>query len=476
MTGAAGLSLTRVQTASLAAGLLGAAAIGAGATVAPAMTVIGSAALVVIAISAIRPAYGACFLLGVTPLIAGLERGGAIPLLRPYEALGLLVGLGIVVRLVVAGRDVDFHFERLDLAILLMAVASSIYPLFVMKLRSQDIQQEDVLYAFQLWKYYGVFLIMRFSIRTRRQVRAALLTAVLAATVMGTIALLQSLRIAGVDGLIYQFFPPNSENANSASRGRGTTTVGSAIGAADVTTYCFAVAAAWSLTMRDRPRLMPALAFVLVLGALGSGQFSGFIGLFVAAVAVGIVTRRLGRFALAFSPAVLVGAVLLQPVIDKRLEPLQRGVLPQSWEVRLDNLERFFWPRLSEDLNWLTWARPQARVPSPPGWPSGEWVYIESGHTWLLWTGGLFFLLAFFWFLWVALRRFWQIAQSRTDESGVAARGAFVAVTTIGVLMFTDPHLSFRASSDMSFSLMGIAIGGASWRAARAGPSPPGPP
>lgn len=467
MTGLSNLQLTRAQVLLLAVGMLGAILVGAAATVEPGLALLAGVSMVIIGVTAARPALGACFLLGVTPLIAGLGRGAGLPLLRPYEALGLLVGIGVVLRMVTLAREGDFRLERLDATLLLMAVASSIYPLFVMKLRGRDIEQEDILYAFQLWKYYGVFMIMRLSIRTRHQVKAALLTAVLSATVVGAIAMLQSLQIAGVDGLVQAYFPPDSVNANAASSGRGTTTIGSSIAAADVTVYAFAIAAAWVLTMRRRPPLMVLLAFGLVLGTLGSGQFTGFIGIFIAVFAIGIITKRLGRFALAFAPAAIFGAALLKPVIEKRLEPLRQGVLPQSWEVRIQNLETFFWPVLGNDLNWLTGVRPQTRVLAPPGWPAGEHVYIESGITWLLWTGGLLFLAAFYWFLWVGMRRFWQIARSREDEVSVAARASFVALAVIGILMLTDPHLSFRASSDLSFALMGITIGGATYQATR---------
>lgn len=466
------IPLTRIplpQLTALAAGVGGAAIVGAAAAAAPEAAVAGAAVAVIIAVSAARPAWGACFLLGMTPLIAGLQRGTILPLVRPYEALGLLVGLGVVTRVIFFGRKHDLRFTRLDAALLLMAVASSIVPLFVMKARGTDIQQEDLLYAFQLWKYYGVFLIMRFSIRTSKQVRAALIIIVLAALIVGVIAMLQSLRVGGVDAFIGTYFPPDTENSNAASEGRGTTTIGSSIAGADVTVYAFAVAAAWALTMRRRPPLMPLLAFGLVLGTLGSGQFTGFIGLAVAAFALGLVTRRLGRFALAFAPTLVLGVALLRPVIQKRLEPLQRGELPQSWEVRLQNLETFFWPVLGRDLNWITGVRPQARVLAPPGWPAGEWIYIESGITWLLWTGGLLFLVAFYWFLWVGLRTMWGIARSRAGEVSVAGHAGFVVLVTMGVLMLLDPHLSFRASSDLSFSLLGIAVGGATWQAASGG-------
>src|SRR4051794_10451375 len=146
-----------------------------------------------------------------------MGRGTGLPLLRPYEAIGLLVGIGVVLHVALAGRENQFRFEGIDAAIILMAVASSVYPLFVMKLRGRDIQQEDVLYAFQLWKYYGIFLIMRLAIRTPKQVRAALVTAVVAACIVGIIAALQSLQIGGVESAIGHLFPADDPNVAATS-------------------------------------------------------------------------------------------------------------------------------------------------------------------------------------------------------------------------------------------------------------------
>ncbi len=45
-----------------------------------------------------HPPLAAYLLLGLTPLIAGVERGSLVPLLRPNEGLALLIGGAVVVR------------------------------------------------------------------------------------------------------------------------------------------------------------------------------------------------------------------------------------------------------------------------------------------------------------------------------------------------------------------------------------------
>jgi hypothetical protein len=160
----------------------------------------------------------------------------------------------------------------------------------------------------------------------------------------------------------------------------------------------------------------------------------------------------------ALAPVAGIAAIVLRPVIEKRLSGFQGGsTLPASWQVRLDNVTTYFWPVLEQNLNWVTGVRPLARIDGPR-FSGIEYIWIESGHVYLLWTGGVAFLLAFFWYLWVALRRTARIARERSDAVGVAAIAAYTALVVTAVLMVLDPHLTLRGSADLSFALLGLAL------------------
>ena len=460
-----GQALTRSRWSTVAvvgASCVGGAVAGAGTAVAPPqLSVAAILALTIVLAVALHPPMAAYLLLATTPLLAGLDRGLVLPLLRPHEAVGGLVAIGLVVHLVVrgaAGAPVRLRtsFGRLDAAIVTLAIAGSVVPLVVMTVRERAIEQDDLLYALQVWKYYGLFVIVRSCITSPAEVRNCLSIAMASASAVSLIAILQVLHAPGVESLLSRLYVP--ETSTGPSTDRGSSTLASSIAVADVMTYALAIASGLLLTGERRKWLLGMLAVLFVFGVVAAGQFSGFIGVVVGMLAFGWITGRLSRTMIAFVPIAGLAALLLRPVIENRLSGFDGGrTLPASWQVRLDNVTSYFWPVLESDWNWVTGVRPLARIDGPP-FSGIDFIWIESGHIYLLWTGGLAFLLAFFWYLWVALRTVGRIARKRADPIGVAATASFVALSVTAVLMVLDPHLTLRGSADLSFALLGLAM------------------
>jgi hypothetical protein len=152
-----------------------------------------------------------------------------------------------------------------------------------------------------------------------------------------------------------------------------------------------------------------------------------------------------------------VASLAFWKVIALRLIGFAGGTeLPSSWTGRLENLQRFVWPELTSGLNWLLSVRPSARIPAPEMWR--DWVFIESGYLWLLWTGGLPMLLAFLFFCWTALAALLRSRREHApDPIGVAATAALAGLALMTVLMLLDPHLTMRGSADLFFPLLALA-------------------
>jgi hypothetical protein len=84
------------------------------------------------------------------------------------------------------------------------------------------------------------------------------------------------------------------------------------------------------------------------------------------------------------------------------------------------------------------------------------YVWIESGYTWLLWGGGIPLLLSFVWFVRTTVGHAWYVARNSVGPGAVAGGAAFAAVAVVTVLMLFDPHLTYRGSADLLFTLIAL--------------------
>lgn len=427
------------------------------ALVSPAYLILAAVAVAVVTIIALRPAIGACLLIAVTPLVAGISRGAGIPLLRPNEVLDVLIGAGLITGFLLrlrTGEVPPLRIGRVDRTIILLAVTSSIVPLSWMLIRGQQIQSDDLLYSLMIWKYYGIFLIVRAAVRTEDQIRTCLWLSMIVGSVVSVIAILQSLHAPVVTSFLGKYYV-NYGYAASVPSGRGGATLSLPIAVADLLILNLAIAVGFLMRSSKRRVLLVAMSLLFAIGAIAAGEFSGVIGLLVGLAVLMLVTRRAPPLT-ALLPAIAIGVLVLRPAVENRLSGFQSaGGVPVSWQARWWALTNIFWPQLFAHGNFLLGVRPAARVATSSR--GAGYIWIESGYTWLLWAGGIPLLLAFLYFLWTNLRINLALARRSTTSTGVAALAVVVGLSVVGLLMVFDPHLTYRGSADLLFALLGLA-------------------
>jgi hypothetical protein len=431
---------------------------------APLSTVAVAAAIGLGTVVFLRPPVAAYLLTGLTPLLAGIDRGRILPVVRPNEALLVLCAAALFARGVGNLRSGQPWRPRLGLvaaSLVAMAVSNSAVPLLAMALRGTPITTDDLAYALVLWKYIALYAVIRASIRTETEARRCLWTSIAAAGVVAAIAIAQSLHLLGVESFLSTWYAPFGDSTIVTSN-RGSATLGLAAATADLMIFNLGLVAGMWRHHGARRGPLGGLAALLVAGTLASGQFSAALGLVVAIVAIGLVFGR-SDIPVALVLVAAVAAWPLRLVIANRLTGFDGASgLPESWVGRLNNLRNYFWPRLFADDNWLLGVQPSARVPSPRSLAL-PWVWIESGYTWLLWGGGVPLAVSFAVFVWATVRRSRSMIEQR-GAWGVCATAVFIAVPVVAVLMLFDPHITYRGSGDLLFMLLAVLAVGESHR------------
>lgn len=441
-----------------------AAALGSLAVVSPRAS-LGTAGVAALGgVVAVHPPAAAYVYLAAAPLTVGLGRGAALPVLRVNELLLLTLLAFVGVRLAwswasraslrLGGR---LRVEPTDVCLLALLVTGSVVPLLWLPARGHALTSLDLLYGMVLWKYLLLYALVRVVIRTPARVAVCLAVIVGSSVVVAVLSMAQSMQVEPVATYLGTSFT-DSGGASQLAVGRGPSTIGNSIAVGDVMAVCVAICLTASLLAPRWRRRANLLAVVFVTGGLATGQFSAMLALLITVAVVAVLTQNARRVLGWSVPASAVALLAVGPVVQTRLQEFSRGDrLPHSWEVRLENLERFFWPELFSSGNHLLGIRPTARVPDPSR--ASGFTWIESGHTWLLWTGGMPFLMAFLVLVAIALHRTATASRSRSSlPIAVAATASCASWVLVAVLMAFDPHLTLRGSADLIFPLLALAL------------------
>ncbi|MEM9654389.1 MAG: FHA domain-containing protein [Actinomycetota bacterium] len=463
--------------------LLPVAALVAGALVAVIGPLIGTGFIgltILIGLTAFRPHYSGYIMIAVAPAIVGFGRGQIIPLLRPNEALLFLLWVVLGARWLLYSRRVSVRLNRMDLVVIGLILTGLVVPLLVQFARLRPVSADDIFYAFVLVRLGLLYGIIRYTIRTPGEVRTAIGLSLTVASGLGVLGLMDSLNLFDTAERLNPYFP----NAGPLTDdGRGAATIGNPIGFG---VYCGMNAglAVAMLLGRERPRSLLAIAAICcAVGVFGSGQIGPSLSFIVGLAALALLTRSVRQMVLWSLPIILVGSIVIAPLAQERLAgfegPPITGAQRQdianiegqeesralfdanpgsSWDVRLYNLRTFFLPEFDDDLNLWLGVSPQARVTSPN--EGEDFIWIESGHLWLLWSGGVPLFIMFFLFVGVGLVTCRTVMRRTPGPVGICGAAAFASLIILSVATTFDPHLTLRGTSDILFPLLGLVMVG----------------
>ena len=452
---------TPLISRSLAMGAAGCAVAGGVLAVATgpliALAAIGVLALAgMFAIAAYRPVFATYAYLGALPLIAGIDRGHLIPLVRPNEALLVVLLAGALVGGYIRwcrGERIPLQLHQLDIPLGVFLLASTAWPLLSMLLRGHVPASPDLAAVLPVCKLMAIYLLVRFTVSTEAQLVRCFRLIIWPGAVVAVIAIMQTLHFGPVVAMLQAVWAPDSNPAALAER--GSTTLASPIATGDYIIICLTLIVCCGMRgLLDRRERL-GLGLVLGAGVLATGQFSTWIS---AVVAAGLILWRFSsvrhgslRFVWLIPVALAIGA----PALVGRLQGFSEFGVPRSWIGRWNNLSNFYLPRFGF-INVLMGVSPDSVLDAPERWR--DVIYLESGYLELLWVGGIPLLAAFAWLSVVVLRRTREL-MAQPGAIGAAASALFVCWWFVLILTILDPHLTLRGTGDLLFMLIGITAG-----------------
>jgi hypothetical protein len=410
--------------------------------------------------AAYKPVFATYAYLGTLPLIAGIDRGNLIPLVRPNEALLVVLIAGALIGAYLRwcrGDRVPLQLNQLDIPLGIFLLMSTAWPLLSMILRGHTPLTSDLAAVLPVCKLVAIYLLVRFTVSTEAQLVRCFRLIIWPGAVVAVIAILQTLHFGPVVSILQAVWTPDSNAAALAER--GTTTLGSPLATGDylVIGLTLVICCGMRGLLDRRERLV--LGVLLGAGILATGQFSTWIS---AVVAGGVILWRFStvrRHSLRFLWLLPVALAVGAPALIGRLQGFGEFGVPRSWIGRWSNLSTFYLPRF-DFINVLLGVSPNSVLPAPERWR--DVIYLESGYLDLLWIGGIPLLAAFGWLSVVVLRRTGKlIAQSDGQPAALSAVASALWVSWWFVVILTvlDPHLTFRGSGDLLFVLVGMTTG-----------------
>lgn len=416
---------------------------------------LGLAAGAVLLVAARSPVAGVSLYLATLPFLAGIDRGTALPLVRPNEAVLALVVAGALLGAYaryLTHPHVSWRRTPIDGPLVAFALIAIVWPVTLLLLRGNRPTGADLAAILPTIKLVGIFLLTRTAVRTERQLLICTRLVIWPAGVVAVITILQTLQVGVVLSVLQTYWA--SATAPGALTERGTATLGSAIAAGDY----LLVALALLLGCHRRHLLDPveagSLGVLCAAGLLATGQFSTWIGAVVMAI---VLRRHIGvrrRQLLPLLPVLALAVLAGLPAVLGRLAQFGNGG-QASWAVRWANLSTFYLPQLTGS-RLLFGVEPNSVLSAPETWRTT--VYLESGYLGLLWLGGIPLLMAFGWLSWAVFRHV-RALTDRPDVVGAHADALRAAWWLVVVLSVLDPHLFLRGTGDLLAVLLAVSSG-----------------
>ncbi len=411
--------------------------------------------LAVVVAVLVRPVIGGLLLVGLVPILSGMQPGVPVSHLRLSEVLIGVVGVTVLV----SARRVDaVKWSSLDWLLLAYGVVWAAFG--AIDGVGQHLSITDWGTVLGQLQFFLLYRGVRTSLRTAAERKAAVAVLLVATVPVALLAVLQELHVGAIVNFI------NRITGGVAGAVVSTTSASRATGPFDnwaaLAGYLLPLLLVlWALTMAGQTarhrKASWAVGVIALTGLLLTAELSAIIVLIIGA-AVLATQYGYGRRALKLlGAAVVVGGLVATPFLATRINQEfataagsgRHAGVPQTLDFRWDVWTTQYIPAIE--------ARPLAGygVELPP---TIQWPYPESQYISYLMEGGFPLLVVFGGLAWAMVRRSREAARATDPFEQALGRAVFVTVVAMLVMNLIWPFLSNGGLPQVLWCLLAIAL------------------
>ena len=409
------------------------------------------AGMAIIILTARRPIVGCALLAVGVPLTTALGRDTVIPVLRPNEAILLLVLAGLALHQLWTRQAFAYH--QLDIAILLFSVVSVLIPWLVLFLAQSWIDFDTwraVLGPLQFLAVYWCFAQLRVS---DNHLTWLLNLTLLISLIAGVMALVELQDFpSGARAFLLTYFPPNRFAVYDTVY-RPTSTLGAygAVGAFAALNFILALTLANRKTSRRTSAWLTTVMVVNLAALVASLTWAPGAALLLGAATVIRFARRVPRQIWIAAAAVVVAIIILWPAVSIRLDQQQIALGNiQTVDQRLRNWQVYFLPALADHV-WLG-----SGTLLPNDIPPYMFDFVDNEFLRIGFRAGLVGIGILLVMLSVVGVSAWRCRESVDPWRRTLGAIVLATVLTIVLTGFTAEYLSFGGLSQYIAMLFGL--------------------
>ena len=460
---------SRIPRSALLSGLGLVLVLGGLAPILPALAIVGSCTVLLLALIERRPIFVVYGLVLLLPLTGGLARGAAIPLLRVGQAL---VVLGFTLFwLSKSAPQGKFRFTAIDLIFVLYLLAGMAFPLFSLYYRGETLNftavndgtgsspLQSLLGPVQ---YYLLYRIIVATVSSEKHIRIVLYLTFIASMLVSIIGILEEMHVGPVVTILTTYYPiPNTSsdyndvNIRIASTLQHYSGLGAYLSITLIIVLCCHLA-------QDRMKISPLVLLITTLldsvALVLSGTFAAWIALVVGTVVVCRIFRRVPRAVIYAVIGVALAVLIFNSFIFARLDfqlgqGQTQGILPESFAYRVMLWQRYAIPAIRQHLVF-GWG------PAPAILANGFFVE-ESQYFHLLLEGGIVYLFSYILLVGVAFTTCWRRMKSNSQDVGsVVAIATFVILIAINVMNISGEYFTYVGGAQTFWILLATVVAG----------------